>query len=79
MYALAKWQSEVNQLKAQVMQMQMAHENQVTQMQMAHEKQESETTEMRKLIVMLMEGNAHRNNAPSIIPNTTSLLGHIRG
>jgi len=53
--------SEVNQLKAQV-----------PQMQMAHEKQESEMNQMRKLIAMLVEGNAHRDNEPNNIPNTTS-------
>jgi hypothetical protein len=55
--------SEVNQLK-----------DQVTQMQMAREKQDSEMTEMRKLIAMLMKGNAPRDNVLNIIPKTTSLL-----
>jgi predicted Mrr-cat superfamily restriction endonuclease len=54
--------SEVNQLK-----------DQVTQMQMARDKQDSEMTEMTKLIAMLMEGNAHRENAPNIISKTTFL------
>jgi hypothetical protein len=42
-------------------------------MQMAREKQDSEMTKIRKLIAMLMEGNAHRDNAPNIISKTTSL------
>jgi hypothetical protein len=54
--------SEVNQLK-----------DQVTQMQMAREKQDNEMTEMRKLIAMLVEGNVHRDNVSNIILKTTSL------
>jgi hypothetical protein len=29
-------------------------------------------TQIRKLLAMLVEGNAYRDNAPNIIPNTTS-------
>jgi hypothetical protein len=41
-------------------------------MQMAHEKQECEMTQIRKIIAMLVDGNANRDNAPNNIPNTTS-------